>query len=239
MMLCLKIAQHYQAKSIGIYMYKIIPFFFLFTLNSLAQELKNDSFIKPVVKFGTMFSGYSVWQFSAGYWLDELTYNINPNIYLGLGIETKELQILGNSLINFRIETSYGVAKTKEVFIYGSQADFKITSIPILFWTKLKSSGQLAPFVRIGIGAEYSEFKETYYQRPENGFTVNDWFFCYGISAGIDLNFFKNINLSIFVDAINKEKGFIITYQNPRENQLDLNYRTGNLNCGIEVVYNF
>lgn len=238
-MLCLKIAQHYQAKSIGIYMYKIIPFFFLFTLNSLAQELKNDSFIKPVIKFGTMFSGYSVWQFSIGYWNEELTYNINPNIYLGFGIETKEIQVLDNSSINFRIEASYGIAKTKEAIIYGSPADFTITSIPVLFWTKLKSSGKLSPFVRIGIGAEYSEFKETYYKRPENGFTVNEWFFCYGISAGIDLNYFENINLSIFVDAITKEKGFFITYQNPRGKQLDLNCRSGNLNCGLEAIYNF
>jgi len=108
-----------------------------------------------------------------------------------------------------------------------------------LFWTKLKSSGKISPYIKIGIGAEKNEFRESYNYKPEFGFTVEEWFFCYGLGGGIDLNIFDRLNFSIYVDAITKENGFIIELPQLRSETLNFDARNSVFNCGLEFSYSF
>lgn len=186
-----------------------------------------------------MFSGLSSWEFTTAYWYEDDYYSINPNINIGIGIETTDISLIDNAFLSFRLEASYGKAKTKQVFLANSKADFQVKSTPILFWTKLKSSGKISPYIKIGIGAEKSEFIESYYSKPELGFKVKEWFFCYGMGAGIDLNYFERLSLAIFVDTIIKENGFIIELSPPRERILNIDFRNSVFFCGLEFSYSF
>jgi len=83
-----------------------------------------------------------------------------------------------------------------------------------LFWTKLKSSGKISPYIKIGIGAEKNEFRESYNYKPEFGFTVEEWFFCYGLGGGIDLNIFYRLIFQSMLMLLQRKMDLLLNYHN-------------------------
>jgi hypothetical protein len=212
---------------------------FLISFCIYSQELNDKFFIHPVIKFGTMFSGINYWEFTASYSYEDDFRSINPNIFIGGGIETRNINIGWDASLTFRSEISYGKAKTTEITVRGDKADFQVTSIPIMFWIKLKSNGKLSPFIKIGAGAEKSEFVQSYHRLSVYSFNAEDWFFCYGIGAGIEFNLHNNFSISLFVDALTKEDGFIIEILRPEQRTINYDLRNSVVNCGFEFAYLF
>jgi hypothetical protein len=137
----------------------------------------------------------------------------------------------------FGLDVSYGRSSTGEVELYYGPAEFELTSLPIMFWTLIKSKGNIVPFIKLGIGAEKTQNKETYEVNPHFNFDVEEWFFAWGIGGGIDFNYLDRIKISLFIEGVIMESG--IKEVLPDGRKIYFNSRNGSTYAGIQVGYYF
>lgn len=210
----------------------------LFAFNVYSQS-NNQYLIVVVGKAGIMFPGISSWIFTKDYSRSfaDKHYTIYPGYYFGLGIESRDLIAIENLRLYFGLDVSYGKSSSGEVNFLSGPSEFEITSLPIMFWTILKSKGIIVPFVKIGLGAERSQLKETYDLNPHYNFDIKDWFFSWGIGAGVDFNYLDKIKLTLFVEGIIKESGLHEVLPDGRE--IYYNIRNGSTYSGIQIGYSF
>jgi opacity protein-like surface antigen len=190
-------------------------------------------------KAGIMFPGTTAWIFSKdpSRWLADKQYTIYPGYYFGLGIESKDLLSVDNLGLYFGLDVSYGRSSTGEIELYYGPAEFELTSLPIMFWTSIKSKGNIVPFIKLGIGAEKTQNKETYELNPHFNFNVEDWFFAWGVGGGIDFNYLERVKFSVFVEGIITETG--IKEKLPDGREIYYDSRNGSTYSGIQVGYYF
>jgi opacity protein-like surface antigen len=217
---------------------KSIIIFLIISLNIFAQT-KVESYFSIEGKIGLIFPGITSWQFTKdpARILYEKIYTVYPGYYFGLGIESKDLVKIENIGVHFGLDVSYGSSSTDEVEIYYGPAKFELTSLPIMFWATIKSKGTIVPFIKLGIGAQRTQFIETYEANPQFNFDIKDWFFAWGIGGGIDFNFLERIKLSLFIEGIIMESG--ITTVLPDGRQIYYNSRNGSTYSGIQIGYHF
>lgn len=216
---------------------KYMIFSLLFIIQCFGQDAQEEFLLKPSIHFGTMFSGLSSWPFPATYIGEKAIYPINPNLYFGVAIATKDLLNIADAKLNLLLEFSYGFAKTKKLQLAGSSADMKINNLPIVLWVRLKSGERISPFVQLGAGLEQHEFKQTYYDKNEFNVDLIKWFFCYGIGAGIKFNFFEKLGFAIFVETVVKEHGFNFIILEPRYQRINYDFRNGDVFTGLNFEY--
>lgn len=201
-------------------MKNIILVFFISTVILNAQQNENTFLLN--LKTGLTFSGLSVYRFplvsSSNF------YSIYPSYLLGIGMEKESVINFYNAHLGFCLEINSGKSTTGFVSIGKEEIKFETTSLPILIWVIFKSEGQIVPFLKVGVGAENSSFSETLKNNTENNFKLEDWFFVWGIGAGIDFNIYENIRLSIFVDTVIKETWFNTKLNNGRTINYDSRY---------------
>lgn len=188
---------------------KNILFFFFLTFNLFAQSSPTYLMI-PKVKVGAAYSGLSTHYFV---YADGESHTMYPGYSVGIGLETAGLLSYYNTDLSLALETSYGQSTTGEVVTNLGKSIFTHSSLPILLWAKIKSNGKINPFVRIGIGTERTRLVEKYYSASQLDFDLKEWFFSWGVGAGIDLDF-DNYNISVFTDFVIKEGGIAETLKN-------------------------
>lgn len=206
----------------------LIILLLLITISSNADQPGRNLLIN--VKSGLTFPGATSYQFYAR----GILYPVSPGYLLGGGVEYQNAVYLNNASLSFSLEVNYGTASTGNVNIGSETAKTQFTSIPVLLWTKLKTEGQLVPFVRIGFGVDNTKLSESHDPYEYLNFTVQKWFFTWAVGAGIDFNYLNKISLSIFVDSIIKEKGF---KENLTWKLIDFDYRNGMVFAGIQFAY--
>ena len=184
-----------------------------------------------------MFSGQSSWKFSKdpARSLKDRNHSVIPNYYFGGGVESNNLIRIENAWINFAIELSYGKSSTGEVDIFYGSSEFRVTSLPIVFWTTLRAEGLIVPFVKLGIGAEKTQISETYYSNPQYDFNIMEWVLCGGIGAGIDFKYLERIRFSLFVDSFIKDNDIIKKLDDGRE--IGYDFINGVIFFGVQFGY--
>ncbi len=218
-------------------MKKVFLILVLFTININSQT--SNSFVLKL-KAGLTLSSLSYYNFSkdiraSKYPTTEYSNKLLPSYLLGLGMEVTDIINLVDTYFNFGIEVSYGRSTTGKVNTSVGEAEFIVNTVPVLFWTTLKTRGKIIPFIRIGIGGENSKFSEKYYIYPQYNFALSDWFFCWGLGGGIEYNYSKNINISLFVDWIQREHGIDKKLDDGRV--INLDFRSGDAFLGIQFGY--
>lgn len=106
-----------------------------------------------------------------------------------------------------------------------------------MFWTSLKSKGNIVPFLKLGIGTDKTQYKETYEVNPHFNFDVEEWFFAWGIGGGIDFNYLDRIKISLFIEGVIMESG--INEVLPDGRQIYFDSRNGSTYAGIQLGYSF
>ncbi len=217
-------------------MLKIILLLSFFALNINAQSAGNYNLVFNA-KIGIMFPGQSSYNFSKdpARSLEDKFHTVNPNYYFGGGIESNNLIRIKNARLNFAIELSYGKTSTGEVDILYGNSEFQITSLPIVFWSTLKTEGLIVPYVKLGMGVERTQLIEKYYSNPQYDFDITEWILCGGIGAGIDFNYFERVKFSLFVDSIVKDNSIFKKLADGRE--VRYNFLNGVIFCGVQFGY--
>jgi opacity protein-like surface antigen len=203
----------------------------LFSSTLLAQT-NNDYFVQANIKVGVNMPQFTSWYFTE---LCCNAYSVYPGYSVGVGFESPDLMDIYNARLSSEIGITYGNASTGEITQYSEKAKFTLTSIPVFLWAKLKTTGTIVPFVKIGIGAERTEFTENYYIAKQYNFDIKQWFFSWGAGAGIDVNYNQNITISLYVDTIIKERGFAQSVNALRT--LDFDFRSSSAFFGIQFGY--
>lgn len=209
---------------------KTILIFFFLTFNLFAQS-STGYLLNPKVKVGIAYSGISNYYFT---YVPEKAHTIYPGYSFGISLESASLISYYNADLTLALESSYGQSSTGEVETDFDKAKFTATSVPVLFWAKIKSSGKINPFVRIGVGTERTGLKEKYNSVRRLDFNLNKWFFCWGLGAGIDFDF-GNYNISVFSDGVIKEGG--IAERLKYDRSIDFNTRNTFNFLGIQFGY--
>ena len=205
--------------------------FLLFSCTLLAQS-NNDYLVITKIHAGTTFSPYTSWYFTD---LCCTAYKVNLGYSVGVGFESPDLLALYNARLSSEIGITYGHASTGEISKYSEKAKFTLTSLPVMLWAKLKTTGTIVPYIKIGIGAERTEFIESYKVASQENFDIKQWFFSWGAGAGIDINYNQNITISFFVDSIIKERGIAKTFDDRRD--LAFDFRSCTSFVGIQFGY--
>ena len=210
----------------------------LFTISINSQTYLNNSILLKL-RTGLTFSGLSSYSFSkdgnSRLPLNELSNTLLPSYLIGIGLETSDLINIEETYINFAIELSYGRATTGIVTTSIGEAEFETNTLPLLFWTSIKTKGKLIPFLKFGLGAENAGFAESYKSYPQYNFELKDWFFCWAIGGGIEFNYIEHINLSLFIEWVGRENGIYKILNDGRE--IDFDFRNGNTLLGIQFGY--
>lgn len=184
---------------------KKIFFILLLSVMVVSAQQSENNFIASL-KSGFTFAGLTSYMFlnssRFGY------HPILPNFSLGIGAGYSNVARIKNIYLNADVEFSFGESSTGSVNIGTENAEFIITSIPILFWCTLKTSGEIVPFLKFGIGVENLEFKERHSIRTDYNYEIKDWFFAWGLGAGIDFRLTENFLTLIYVETFIKEKSF-------------------------------
>jgi hypothetical protein len=209
---------------------KTILVFLFLTFNLFAQP-NTEYLLIPTVKISMTYPGMSTYSFTREFGIYHTMY---PGYSFGIGLETASLISYYNADLTLALESSYGQATTGEVETYFNRAKFTITSVPILFWVKIKSSGKINPFVRIGVGAERTGLIEKYNSASRWDFNINKWFFSWGVGGGIDFDFDK-YTISLFGDSVVKERG--IAEKLEYERSIDFDARNTFGFYGIQFGY--
>jgi opacity protein-like surface antigen len=205
---------------------------FLFSCSLFAQT-NNDYLVITKLNVGTAFSPYTSWYFTD---LCCTAYKVNLGYSVGVGFESPDLLDLYNARLSSEIGITYGHASTGEISKYSEKAKFTLTSLPVMVWAKLKTTGTIVPYVKIGIGAERTEFIESYSIASQENFDIKQWFFSWGAGAGIDINCNKNMVISLFVDSIIKERGISKTFDDRRAT-LAFDFRSCTSFLGVQFGY--
>lgn len=204
---------------------------FLFLTFTLFAQSSTGYLLNPKVKVGIAYAGISNYYFS---YESRKSYTMYPGYSVGVSLETASLVNYYNADLTLALESSYGQSSTGEVETEFDRVKFTTTSVPILFWAKIKSSGKINPFIRIGVGVERTGLIEKYYSASILDFNLNKWFFCWGLGAGIDFDFDK-YNISLFSDSAIKERGIVEKLKYGRS--IDFNTRIGFDFLGIQFGY--
>lgn len=204
-------------------MKKIFTLLLLLVVNLSAQS-DSDFIVYPKLKFGLLFSAPTSW------YLDDNKYHkIVPGFSYGISIATKNFDIVDNTSISIELDVNYGSASTGINTYREKNSEFKTTSLPIVLWGLLKSSGKIAPYVKVGIGAERTQCIQTLGNFPEYSYDLKEWFFCWAIGAGVEINYWSPIQFSIYVDGIIKEKSITRIFPDSRNG-----YSVGGITLGYK-----
>lgn len=217
-------------------MLKIVLMLSFYALSINAQSVGNYNLVFNA-KGGIMFPGQTTYNFSKdpARSLKDKFHTVNPSYYFGGGIESNNLIRIENTMINFALELSYGKSSTGEVGIYYGNSEFQITSLPIVFWTTLKTEGLIVPYVKLGVGAERTQLIETYYSNPQYDFNITEWVLCGGFGAGIEFNYLDRMRFSLFVDSIVKDNSIYKKLDDGRE--IRYNFINGVIFFGVQFGY--
>jgi hypothetical protein len=89
--------------------------------------------------------------------------------------------------LNLSVESNYYSFSTNPVELLFIEGTVKYTgyAVPVMLWADLKPSNRFGPFIRLGVGAIWTDWKdecsnELLYS-PHHQF----WFFSYGMGAGL------------------------------------------------------
>lgn len=219
-------------------MKKILLLTFFIVINLYSQS--NNYLIITKINIGATFPGMTSYMFSNTIippWerLKDNLFPVYPNLSYGFCIESPELINIYEANLNLAIGLLYGKASTGEVETYYGISKFTVTSLPIMLWTKIETNGKIVPFVKIGIGTERTELIEKYNSREEFNFDLKDWFFSWGIGAGLDINTFNKFTFTLFVESIIKEGGIAKKFNDFRE--INYDFRNGMIFGGIQLGY--
>lgn len=199
-----------------------------------AQQNENNFLVN--IKTGLTFSGFTAYNFSPVVIRPGSDLNtVYPSYLFGIGVEKENLINFYTAHIGLSFELNYGKATTGVVSFSNDDIKFETTSMPILCWITFKTDGEIVPFLKVGVGAENSTFSETLKNNVYNNFKLEDWFFVWGIGAGIDFNISTKIRLSVFVDNVVTESWFNTRLDNGR--LIDYGTRYGVIFCGIQFGY--
>lgn len=213
---------------------------FLFSSFYLFGQSDNDYFLISKIKVGMTFDGHGYFRFSdmSGVTASRLEqsslFPIYPGFSVGVGLEGPIIIKFYETNLSLALELSYGQATTGEINTYTGKSKFTSTSLPILLWTSIKTTGKIIPFLRVGVGAERTEMIEKHFLSSRFDFDIKEWFFCWGAGAGIDINI-SSYTVSLFVDAIIKEHGMNNIVIDGSE--LNADYRNAMFFGGIQFGY--
>lgn len=216
-------------------MKKMVLLTFFIAFNLYAQS--SNYIIIMKVSVGASFPGINSYIFTdnpSGPLRDRI-FPVYPDLSYGVGLESPKLISFYETNLSLAIDLLYGKASTGEVETYYGKSKFTVTSLPILLWTKIGTNGKIVPYVKVGIGTERAELIEKYNLRNKSDFKLKEWFFSWGIGAGLDINTFDNFTLSFFVDSIIKESGIANEFDDLRE--INFDFRSGTFFCGIQFGY--
>jgi hypothetical protein len=216
-------------------MKKILLLTFFIAFNFYAQS--NNYLIITKINVGAAFPGGSSYIFTdnPSRNLNERLFPVNPNFSFGIGLESPKIFNFYEANLSLAIDLLYGKASTGDVETFYGTSKYTVTGLPILLWTKIATNGKIVPYVKVGIGAERTELIEKYNLKNESDFNLKEWFFSWGIGAGLEVNTFNNFTLSLFVDAIIIEGGIAKKLSNYRE--INYDYRNGMIFSGIQFGY--
>lgn len=215
-------------------MKKIILILLLNTVILYAH--KNNDHVSLKIRTGLTFSGISSYNF---HFITSKSgssfYTVYPGYLIGMGIEYESIINFYSASLGIALEMSYGKATTGFIDFVNDETKFETTSLPVLAWIIFKTEGKIVPFLKIGIGGENSTFSEVRKNNAEYDINLNDWFFSWGIGAGIDFNLFKYIRLSAFMENIVKERWFDRTLNNG----IKINYGSRNSTTLLGLQFSF
>ena len=142
-----------------------------------------------------------------GHYLNAPNTTINTTIAFGLGLHYRSISLFHATRLNISAEAYYHSHDTDPVPLTYEDATVRYTgySVPVLMWLELMPNSSFGPFVRIGMGAIWTDWTDEC--SDDRLFSPNHkfWSFAIGMGGGI------YYSLSDRFDAIFIAQGTIAT----------------------------
>ena len=145
---------------------------------SLGQNRSLEQHFSVLGHMGIGWDGRNEWQFSVA----GPTGNNGPlskGFSFGAGVEYGPLVRTHGAMLMSSFEIAYGQESATLGLANGS-AESSVKRMPAMVWMKLVSEGDLSPFVKLGIGAANTKFREVSSAQSGPNFDFSAWHFSWG-----------------------------------------------------------
>ncbi len=226
-----------------------VLFAILISVNTIFCQADSGYCIIPQVMVGSAFSGLTSYHFNGQLISTSSEYSdystVYPGFAFGASIESMDILSIYNARLSLSLDGYYGESSTGDVAIqyslddslrniYRGNARFTVSSLPIIFWIKLRAEGKISPYIKIGTGAERSGIKVKYDKTNRFDINLSQWYWAWTIGTGITINYSDDILFTLFGDVIIKEHWF---NEGTYPQNINLDSRNSILFCGLKVGY--
>ena len=122
-----------------------------------------------------------------GHYLSAPTTTLNTTFPFGVGVHYRSIRLPYFTKLNISAESSYYTHSTDPVDLLWTDATVRYTgySVPILVWAEFMTRNRFGPFVKLGLGAIWTDWKDECSSEEFYSPHHKLWSFSYGLGAGI------------------------------------------------------
>ena len=201
-------------------------------VHSAENELTND--------FGLSLSlGLSQGGEESGHYYLAPTTTINTTFTFGFGIHYRSIPLPHATKINISAESYYYSHSTDPVKLLFTDATLRYTgySVPIMIWAELAPRNRFGPFIRIGLGAMWTDWKDEcsneQYFSPHHKF----WSFSYGMGGGMYYSPNDNVDIVFTVQGVVCVHESVVAGDSDREHTLYAPWGLASYNLSIRYWF--
>jgi opacity protein-like surface antigen len=175
---------------------------------TVGQNRRLESHLSLSAFLGATWEGPNRWEFNIISRTGS-TAPIVPGIGFGIGVEYGPLAKYEGSTLTPSVEVSFGHEYAKLKLSNGSTIEAEIQRIPILASAKIMSESNLSPFLRIGIGAAITDYRQTSPNGQGPNIRFHEWHFLWAIGGGLNYQLSDKLALELFLDDWISEKDIV------------------------------
>lgn len=164
---------------------------------------------------------------------------ISTTFTFGAGIHYRSILLLYGTKLNISAESYYYCHSTNPVDLMIGDATVRYTgySVPILVWAEFMTRNRFGPFVKLGLGAIWTDWKDECSSEllfsPHHKF----WSFSYGMGAGIYYSPKDTIDIICIVQGVVCVKESVVVSENGREHTLYAPWGFNSYNLSIRYWF--
>lgn len=140
----------------------------------------------------------------------------------GFGIHYRSVKFPFDTKLNLSAESSYYSFDTDPVDLRFIDATVRYTgyTVPVMVWAELMPSNRFGPFIRLGLGAIWTDFKDECSSEQLYSPHHKFWSFSYGMGAGLYYSPNSSLDLLFSVQGAICVKEDVVTNESGHEHTL-------------------
>jgi hypothetical protein len=177
-------------------------------VDSLAQTVDTVPHFSIVSSVGLLASRPAPWNFIG----EREAVTLRPGTSAAVGTSFGPFAAVKGAQMTASVEIAVGRMRTVDHSHHGDKREIEVLRIPIMLWFIVETPNDLSPYVKIGTGLSWTEFRETYTDSYYPNAHFSNWNYSWGIGAGLRYQISQMIALALFVETWTNEGS--ILYQN-------------------------